>query len=592
MEEHFSNKEVARLLRNIAAVYLLQNVNRFRIIAYENAATSIEHLTREIKDIWQDGKLTQVSGIGPTIAQHLDEYFKNGKSEHFEHVLSGIPATVFSLMNVPGLGPKKAYKLVNALKLHNVKTIYEDLRKAGEAGKIETLETFGKKSQDDILQSLELFKSRKSKEKRMPLPYATMIAENVVEYLKHDPAIKQIDVLGSLRRQVSTIGDVDVAVMAEEKDTAHIIDYFTKYPKRLSVDNAGGKKSSIIVSPYVRVDLRVQTKKQYGSMLQYFTGSKNHNILLREYALSKGYSLNEYGFKTVGKSEKPLKEFDDEKDLYGFLGLQFIPPEIREGTDEVVLARQNKISKLVELTDIKGDLHLHSSYDLKPSHDLGKNTYEEILDYAKEKKYEYVGFADHNPKISGLSKNKVLNILKKRKEFIDKTCKNHPVKYFVGLEVDILPSGEPAIPAGAEEYLDYMIVSVHSVFNMNVADMTKRVLKALAYPKVKILGHPTGRLLGSREGFELDWPQIFSFCAKKNIGIEINSWPERLDLPDTLVREAQQIGVSFVINTDAHANYQMDNMRYGVSVARRGWATKNDISNAKEYNEFRKWIDG
>lgn len=592
MESKFSNKEIARLLRNIAAVYLLKNKNRFRILAYENAATSVEHLSREIKDIWQDGKLTEVPGVGSSIASHLDEYFKKGVSRHFESVLKNIPSTVFLLMRVPTIGPKKAYKLVTSLKLFNEKTIYTDLKKAALNNRIADLETFGTKSQDDILEALELFESRKSKEKRMPLPYAHMIAQEVVEYLRHNLRVKRIDVLGSLRRMVSTIGDVDIAVVADDKDAQSIIEHFTKYPKRISVDSSGNKKASIIVSPYIRVDLRVQNEKSYGSMLQYFTGSKDHNIKLREYALGKGLSLSEYGIKKIKNKKSKIKtiEFPDEEKFYRYLGLSYIRPELREGTNEIQLAKQKSLPHLVEPSDIKGDLHIHSSYDLKPSHDLGRNSYEEIRAYAKKLHYDYVGFAEHNPKIGDLSKNEVITIMKKRAEYIRKTCKGEGVHYFVGLEVDILPSGEIALPKEAFSYLDYMIVSVHSSFTMNRFDMTKRVLRALSYPKVKILGHPTGRLLQKREGYELEWDKVFSFCAEKKIAVEINAWPERLDLPDTLVRQAKDRGVTFVIDTDAHATYQMDNMPYGVSVARRGWCTKDDILNTKGYNEMKEWI--
>lgn len=586
MEEKFTNKEIVILFRNIAAAYLLQNVNRFRIIAYENAATSVEHLNRELRDIWKEGKLTEVPGIGTSIASHLNEYFSTGHSKQFDEALKGIPVTVYALMKVPSIGPKKAYKLVNELKLVNEKTIYEDLKKAAEDNRIAELETFGKKSQDDIIEALELFKKRKSKEKRMPLPYAASLADEIIEYLKKNKQVKRADVLGSLRRMVSTIGDVDIAVEADEKHAKEIVNYFIAYPKKLSLDNSGDKKASIIVPPYIRVDMRVQDKKTYGSMLQYFTGSKAHNIKLREYVIKKGLSLNEYGMKGKGKNT----EFRNEESLYNFVGLQYIPPEVREGSNEIDLAKKNKIPTLVDLHDMKGDLHLHSSYDLKPSHDLGRNTYVEILEKAKELGYEYVGFADHNPKKIRLTDAEVLHILEKRREHIDKTCKGKSVKYFVGLEVDIQPDGNLALPQKAIDYLDYMVVSVHSSFGMNVIEMTKRVMKALSHQKVKILGHPTGRLLDQREGFELDWPVIFAECKKRNIALEINAWPERLDLPDTLVRQAKDAGNQFIIDTDAHATYQMDNMKYGVSVARRGWCTKDAIMNTRTYEEMRKWM--
>ncbi len=591
MQQKTSNKDIAHLLRSIEAAYLIKNVNRFRTIAYQNAADAVEKLTREIKDIWEEGKLADIPGIGSTIAGALDEYFRKGFSKHFKSALKGIPETVFELMRVPSLGPKKAYKLVKTFKLTNTKTVFKDLKKLCQKGKIATIPTFGQKSQEAMLAALDLYDKRAKAPSRMPLPYAYSLAEEVLTYLKKIKLVKRADALGSLRRMVVTIGDIDIAVATEKKHIKDVIDYFLNYPKKVSVDNAGQKKASIIVSPQIRVDLRVQEQTNYGPMLQYFTGSKPHNINLREYTLKKGFSLSEYGIKDVKKNK--LLEFKTEEEFYKFLGIQYIPPEIREGTNEIELALENKIPKLVEAKDIKGDLHIHSSYDLKPSHDFGANNYLEIYNKAKELGYEYVGFSDHNPRISEQSKQQINEIIKKRKDFIEKMLIKQSSKnlnYFVGLEVDILPSGEIALPDDAIQYLDYMIVGVHSSFGMNIKSMTKRVIKALENPKVKVLAHPTGRLLGKREGYELEWQTVFETCKKKNIAIEINSWPERLDLPDSLIIQAKKTGVNFIINTDAHANFHMDNMFYGVSVARRGWLQKSDIINSKSGDEFSKWL--
>lgn len=584
-----SNKEVAHLLRSIAAAYLIKNANRFRIIAYENAADTVERMTREIRDVWQDGDLDQIPGIGKILASSLDEFFRKGYSSHFQKALKDIPDTVFELMQVPSLGPKKAYKLVKTFHLTDKKTVFHDLKKLCIDNKIAEIPTFGKKSQETILKALDLYEKRKETPDRMPLPYAYTLANEIIEYLKRSKYTKRVDALGSLRRMVVTIGDIDIAIACQKKDITFLLSYFLKYQKKIAVDNAGEKKASIIVPPQIRVDLRLQDEKNYGPMLQYLTGSKSHNIKLREYALKKGYSLSEYGIKHL-KSKKTY-EFQTEENFYQFLGLQYIPPEIREGTNEIDLALKNKIPKLVEPNDVKGDLHLHSRYDLKPSHDLGVNSYKEIYTHAKELGYEYIGFSDHNPKITGLTKRKIVDIMKRRKEHIDNLFNTRgAIECFVGLEVDIQPNGEVALPPEACSFVDYLIVSVHSVFDMDTRSMTARVLKALEYPKVKILGHPTGRLLGKREGYELEWDKIFHTCKEKNICLEINAWPERLDLPDSLVREGIQAGVKFFINTDAHANWHMDNMFYGVSVARRGWATKHDIINTEGVESIANWL--
>ena len=606
--EELSNKEIAELLRNVAAAYILkgEKENRFRIIAYEKAAYGVEHLSRELRDVWQDGKLYKVAGIGPGIGSSLEEYFERGESKHFNEILRGIPESVFILMKVPGIGPKRAFRLVMKFGLTDRETVIDDLLNVARSNKISSLEGFGQKSQEDIIEGLEVYQKRDRRQERMPLPYAFELSEEVIDYLKQIPEVKRADALGSIRRRVSTIGDVDIAAVADDVESKKIIAHFLKYPGLRSVEGAGEAKASILAAGNVRIDLRVQNQISYGSMLQYFTGSKEHNIRLREHALKKGYSLSEYGMKEMKKTppkvpprggnkggvkKERLHIFKDEESLYSFLDLQYIPPEIREGTNEIDIAKAKKIPQLVELDDISGDFHTHSSYDLKPSHDLGLNSYTELVEKAKSLKYEYIGFSDHNPKKMGLSDEEILAIMKKRKEHIDKTLSSSHIHYFIGLEVDILPSGELALPEKAFEYVDYLIVSLHSSFSMSTVEMTKRVLKALSYPKVKIFGHPTARLLGKREGVELDWDKIFTFVKERHIALEINAAPPRLDLPDILVREAKEAGVKFTIDTDAHKVDHMDFMQYGISVARRGWVTKNDVINTLQYNDLKKWIE-
>lgn len=434
----------------------------------------------------------------------------------------------------------------------------------------------------------------------MPLPYAHALALDIIAYLKKLP-IKRADALGSLRRMVSTIGDIDIAVATDSLDPKQIIDHFIRYPKTISVDNAGDKKASIIISPRIRVDLRVQDTKSYGSMLQYFTGSKAHNVKLRELAMKKGFSLSEWGVKKINlnKPEHDDKkntsfvdyEFKTEEELYKFFDLQIMPPEIREGTNELEFSRKKTIPRLVEVKDIKGDLHIHSSYNIQTSHDVGQNSYKELLQTADKMGYQYIGFADHNPKQSGLSEDQIINIMKRRKEHIDEiNTSDNRSKSFIGLETDILPSGAIALPEKAIEYVDYLIVSIHSSFTMPREEMTKRVARALSYPKVRIFGHPTGRLLNKRHGVDLNWDVIFDIVKKNNQALEINSAYERLDLPDILVRDAINYDIRCIIDTDSHASAHMDAMQYGVSVARRGWATKSDIINTESYEKFRKWL--
>ncbi len=585
-----SNREIVHLLRSLAAAHLIKNKNRFQIIAYENAADSVDHLNREIKDLWQEGKLDAIPNIGKTITSGLDEYFRKGYSRHFQSIFKGIPDTVFELMRIPSLGPKKAYKLVKAFRLRNKDRIYDDLKLLCESGKVAKLPNFGQKSQEAILRELEhyLVTLTTTESSRMPLPYANALANELIEYMLKNKNVLKVEALGSLRRMMSTIGDIDLCVLAKKENSEQIVNHFIHFYKKTRIENSGEKKAAIIVEPGIRVDLRVQEVKNYGSMLQYFTGNKDHNIKLREFALKKNLSLSEWGIKSL--KTKKLDEFSSEQKFYKFLGLDYIPPEIREGTNEIESAKEGKLPKLVKLEDIKGDLHIHSNYNLKPSHDFGLNNFNEICKKAKSLNYEYVGFSEHNPKITDLPAEQIITIMKKRQEYIQRILKKNSFHFFIGLEVDILPSGALALPEKAFAYVDYLLASVHSSFRMGVKEMTQRVLKALDSPKVKILGHPTGRLLNKREGYQLEWDKIFDKCKQKNIALEINAWPERLDLPDVLVREGLKYGVKLMINTDAHANEHMDNMKYGVTVARRGWAEKNDILNTLDYKNFKQWI--
>lgn len=606
-----TNRKIAELLRSVAATYILTNEIQFKVIAYERAADTVDHLDRELYDIWENGQLFSVEGIGSSILSHIDEYFKKKDNSHLIKVISKIPSAVFLLMKIPHIGPKKAYKLVNVLKLKNSEKAIDDLYKACLKNKVANIESFGTKSQEEIIKGIEIYRQAETKQARMPLPYAYSLAREVTNYLKQCSYIERVDALGSLRRMTPTIGDVDIAVelkcqMLNVKSNIYkkIINYFINYPRTVSVLNAGENKASILVTGNRQIDLRIQKKENYGSMLQYFTGSKTHNIKLREFALKKGFSLSEYGIKPLKKVNPPRQlagggqkfkiiQFENEPDFYRFLKLDYIPPELREGTNEIEEALRHKLPDLVDLKDIKGDSHVHPSYDLEPSHDLGENSYEEILDKAKELNYEYVVFADHNPSVSKHTENEVIDILRRRKEYIvqkNPSKKYERIKYFISLEVDILPDGRIAIPEEALNYLDMIIIAIHSSFKMEREQMTKRILKALSFPKVKILGHPTGRLFGKREEIDVDWTVVFDECKKRNIALEINAWPERLDLPDNLVKQAVENSIKLAIGTDAHKNSEMNNMFYGVAVARRGWARKSDIINTRSYEEVRKWI--
>ena len=590
-----NNQEVALLLREIAAAYQIKNENRFKIIAYERAADSIEHLNSEVKDLWDDGKLNEIPGVGISIASHLDELFRTGQVKHFKKVMKELPKTMFSLLSIPGFGAKRAYKLAVILKLKNPKTAVNDLEKAAERGKIALIEGFGEKSQQAIIEAIKSFKRGQTKANRMIFPYASVVAQEVIAYLKKNSKVIRVDPLGSLRRMTATVGDIDIAVATRAPQ--EVIDWLLKLSKIKKIIEKGEAGASVLLENGRQVDLRAQKPESYGAMLQYFTGSKYHNVRLREFALKKGFSLSEYGIKNV--KTKEIVEFKSEKGFYQFLGLNWIPPELRENRGEIEAALEERLPQLVNLKDIKGDLHTHSSFDLEPSHDPGVNNFEKMIVKTRQLKYEYIAFTEHNPSIGNHSEKQIIRIMMRRKEKIEEILESNmlvqfeektDIKVLNGLEIDILSDGKLALPEKAFDYIDFAIVAVHSSFNQSREKMTKRVLFGLSHPKARILAHPTGRLLNQREGYELDWEVIFEFCQKNNKAIEINCHPVRLDLPDILVQEAIEEGVKIALGSDAHSVEAMETMQYGVSVARRGWCKRDDILNTLDYNKVKEWL--
>jgi DNA polymerase (family 10) len=586
------NAAIAKLLRNIAAAYSVLDEKRFRfqIIAYNNASGTIESMTTQVRDLYKEDALDAIPGIGESLKGHIQELLKTGHVEKFDEVFGKLPPAMFPLLDIPGFGPKKAFKLVTHFHITDPKTVFKDLEKYGKEGKIAELDGFGEKSQTLILQSLEAFSLLDGKQERMNLPFANELAEKIMAYLRECKEVIELYPLGSLRRKVSTIGDVDIAVTTDHPDI--VLAHFAKYPYVERVIQVGKNESSFFTAGGKRVDLRVQDKKSFGSLLQHFTGSKNHNVALREYALKKGISLSEWGIRpSTAKSKEELTTYESEEKFYNALGLDWIAPELRENTGEIEAAKNHTLPNLITLKDITGDFHIHSSYPCEESHDAGRDSMETMLARAEELGYTSFGFSEHNPSISGHTKEQIVTLLKGRMGNIERLIKsNKNLRIFSLLETDILPTGELAIPEEAFEYLDGTLVSIHSSFSQSKEQMTKRILKGLSHPKVKIFAHPTARLINQRHGIEADWEQIFTYCRENHIAMEINAAPARLDLPDQLARTAIQEGVTLVIDTDSHDVSGMDLMEYGVYVARRAWAEKKDILNTWEPEKIEAWF--
>ena len=602
-----NNREVAELLGNMAAGYEVLGENVFKIRAYGQAGEAVGNLSEDIRGVWEEGKMDDVAGIGPAIKSHLDELFRTGKVRHFDQVTGKLPAGMFPLTQIPGVGPKSAFKLAKHLGLNKEGNAVNSLKKAAEQGEIEKVEGFGKESQEKILAGIEELSRRENK---MLLPMATELGERVTEYLKKIPQVLRVEMLGSLRRRAALVGDVDLA--AATINPAAVVKHFISFPEWRQVLAEGGITARAIHRSGRQVDLKTEAPARFGALLQHFTGSKGHNVALREYALKRGMSLSEHGIKiskiskglALPRQGQALKYFETENEFYKFLGLKWIPPELREdkGEIEAALLRQpadqgkpGSLPKLAELAEIKGDLHIHSNINIETSHDLGISSLDEIARRAESLGYEYVAITDHNPSMSKHSKIEIISLIKMRNEgideFISSRGKNMKIRVFKSLEVDILPDGELAVDDNVLELLDFAIVSIHSNFRETRVDQTRRLIRALGYPKVKILGHPTGRKLLERDGIDCDWEEIFELCKKKDIFLEVNANPSRLDLPDDLIMQAIEAGVKLSLGTDSHQMENMELMRYGVDQARRGWARKGDIINCLGYNEVRKLLN-
>lgn len=593
-----SNAEIAKLLRSVSAALSLGDNNRFRIIAYDRAADAIEHASSEVKDLWDEGKLKDLARIGEGIAGSLDELFKTGQVKHFEAILRPFPPAMFEMLDVPGIGPKNAFKLCQALGISKSHGAVAALAQAATKGHIRKLAGFGADSETKIIQNIREYQSRSD---RLLLHQATAITDSLLAWLRASPYVDKAMVLGSLRRQASTVGDIDIAVATTHPQ--EVITHFTRYPQKSRVLEAGNLSASLILPNSRQVDLMVQPPQAFGSLLQHFTGSKHHNIALRELAMKKGYSLSEKGIKILAHPSLTLREgqgvsydrekgmvtFATEESFYNFLGLDYIPPQLRENSGEIELALSHKLPKLVELADIRGDLHVHSNFDIEPSHDLGTSSVKELVTAAQKLNYQYLGLADHNPSVAGHNEKQVLELLKHRSRVIDH--EKGTLHVFNGLEVDILPSGKRAISDVCMDQLDYAIVSIHSSFRGAKKTMTDRVLAGLDHPKAKIFGHPTARLLDEREGIDLDWDRLFDYCIRHHKWLEIDAWPNRLDLPDNLVREAVQAGISLVIGSDSHSSDSLPFINYGVSVAKRGWATAKDVMTTLDLSSIIKLIN-
>ena len=564
------NQEIAKVFNDIADILEIKGDNPFRIRAYRRAAQNIDGFAGDIAETLEED-LRKIPGIGHDLAEKINEYVKTGRLKFYEELKKEVPHGLVEMLSVPGIGPRTAKMLFEKLKISSV----DELEQVAKKGGLKGLPGIQIKTEDNILKGIAMIKRRTD---RFPIGRVLPIAEDMLKKLRDAAPVKEIAIAGSLRRWKDTIKDIDM--LATSRDPKKVMNVFTRLPHVKEVLMKGPTKSSIVTRENIQVDLRVVEEDSVGAALAYFTGSKAHNIRLREMAVKKGLKINEYGVFDVKTNKKIGGK--NEADIYKALGLLFIPPELREDTGEIEAAFERKLPELFELSDIKGDLHVHTKYS-DGSHDI-----EELVDEARKRGYKYIAITDHSKGLGvarGMSIEKLLEQNKKI-EAVNKRLKN----FFLlsGVEMDIRSDGTMDYPDEVLKKLDIVVASIHSGFRQSKEQLTKRLVSAMKNPFVSIIAHPTGRLIGERDAYDVDIDEVLMTARDTGAAIEVNAYPLRLDLSDIYIRKAKGMGIPLAISTDAHVAYQFDFMRYGVGIARRGWLEKKDVLNTYPYKALLK----
>ncbi|MBN2016122.1 DNA polymerase/3'-5' exonuclease PolX [Candidatus Dojkabacteria bacterium] len=564
-----TNKSIAQILYEIADILEMQNIG-FKPRAYRRAAREVEEYPELVVGIKDEKQLEQIPGVGESIAEKIREISETGTCEYYEQLKKTIPADIVNLIRIEGVGPKTIKKLYDEL---GIKTI-KDLEKAAKEKKIQKLEGFKEKSEENILKGIKSFRKRSD---RFRLDEALHYSEAVVQKMKRHSATLKILCAGSLRRKKESIGDLDILIVS--KDPGESMEYFTRLPDVSRVLGKGKTKATIEFETGLQADLRIIDGGSWGSALQYFTGDKAHNIKVRKIAIKKGYKLNEYGLFT--KKDKSIAG-RTEDEIYKKLGMRTPPPEMRRDSGEVEAAQRGTLPKLVSIKDIRGDFHMHTTFS------DGINTVEEMAETAWRLGYKYVAITEHNTE--GLEVAGGIDS-KDTPKYVDEVkSKKYKVHVLVGLEVNVAKDGSLTVPDKFLKILDFVVIGVHSHFRMTESDMTKRILTAFENPYVNVFAHPTGRLLLKRDEYDFDFEAVCKKAREKNICLELNAHPERLDLDGEHSQLAKSLGCKFAIGTDSHSTTQLENIKYGVYMARRGWLEKRNVINTMQYNELAKFL--
>jgi DNA polymerase (family 10) len=575
------NREIAELLYETADIMEFQQIE-WKPRAYRRAAQNIENFGEDIEKIYaKEGKkgLTEIQGVGESIADHIAEYLETGKVKKFEELRGKAPSGTTELMEIRGLGAKKTKRLADELE---IKTI-SDLKDAVNAHRIRKLEGFGEKSEENIARAIENYEKSHS---RIPLGKALPLAEEIISALKAklrtgtpDVDLSKVIYTGSLRRLKETIGDIDILAEAKEGDSGKIMDAFVSFPEVGQVVSKGKTRSSVVLKEGFGIDLRIVPPESYGAALQYFTGSKEHNIELRNIALREGYKLSEYGLYSKDSGEQVAGISEEE--IYRKLGLEYIAPELRENRGEIKAAAKNSLPELLNSGDLRGDMHVHTKYS------EGKESLETIVEKAEAIGYEYIVITDHS-RSQRIANGMEIETMKAQWKEIEELSKRFRIKILKGSEVEILKDGSLDYPDEILKELDVVVGAVHSGFAASEREMTGRIITALENRYLDILAHPSGRLLGKREAYAVNFGKVFEAAAANGKVMEINSQPSRLDLNDELIFRAKDYGLKFCISTDSHAVSDLAFMRYGLGQARRGWLEKEDVVNTYPYSRLKE----
>ncbi len=566
------NADIARVFEEIADLLEIGDANPFRVRAYRNAARVVGELQLDIAaTIVRGVQLPKLPGIGEDLAGKMHEIVASGHCAVLDRLRRKMPPAITELLRIPGLGPKRVKALYRELDVQTLEQLY----RAARDGRIRKVHGFGEKTEVNILQSVE---ARLSKARRFKLAVAAQYADALADCLRRSRGVGNVVVAGSLRRMRETVGDIDILATADA--SSDIIERFVRYAEVKDVLSQGDTRSSVLLKSGIQVDLRVVPRESYGAALHYFTGSKAHNIAIRRLAQARGLKLNEYG---IFRGEKRISG-ETEESVFAAVGLPYIPPELREDRGEIEAARAGRLPRLVELSDLKGDLHSHTQWT------DGHHSVEEMALAAKARGLAYLAITDHSRRLTvanGLDPDR----LRKQMDEIERTAVPG-ITLLKGIEVDILEDGTLDLPDSVLKELDVVIAAVHSKFDLSRERQTERILRALDHPLVSILAHPLGRLIDAREPYDVDMLRIIRKAAAGGRFLELNAHPERLDLFDTHCRTAKDEGVLVSINSDAHSVQQFDNLKYGVGQARRGWLEKRDVLNARPLAELKRFLAG